>query len=151
VGFLEEVLVSILIVKFPRNTLSIGKYTYLYRYKMKLIQGMTPDLSPLPNDMAEASQASSEATAEKMDSKSSENDVMTRLDLITLISRMEWRLVLERIQEFPEETQKKQLVMLDGEASTMAFPLHLAVSKKPPVCFFFIHMLPTAMPPRRTE
>jgi hypothetical protein len=93
---------------------------------------MTRDLSPLPNEMAEVLQASSEATAETVDSKS--DDVVARLDLVTLISQMEWRHVLERIEESPEEIKKKQILFLDGESSTVAYPLHLAVSKKPPVC-----------------
>jgi hypothetical protein len=55
-----------------------------------------------------------------------------QLDLLSLITRFEWRHVMNRMKVSPHEAKKKQVVNLDG-GETTSYPLHLAVSKKPPV------------------
>lgn len=52
--------------------------------------------------------------------------------LVALISKMEWRHVMNRVEESPEDTRKKQIIKVDG-VETSGYPLHLAVSLKPPV------------------
>jgi hypothetical protein len=61
----------------------------------------------------------------------SENEA-AQLDLVALISKLEWRHVMNRVQYSPWEAKKKQTITLDGSETT-SYPLHLAVSKKPPV------------------
>lgn len=60
------------------------------------------------------------------------DDEAARLDLVTLIARSEWRHVIHRMQESPHEAKTKQTMTLDG-GDTTSYPLHLAVSKQPPV------------------
>lgn len=60
------------------------------------------------------------------------DDEAAQLDLVALISKLEWRHVMNRVQHSPKEAKKKQTITLDG-SETMSYPLHLAVSKKPPV------------------
>lgn len=60
------------------------------------------------------------------------DDEAAQLDLMSLISRFEWRRVMNRMKESPHEAKKKQVFDLDG-GETTSYPLHLAVSKKPPV------------------
>jgi hypothetical protein len=56
----------------------------------------------------------------------------SELDLLSLIDKQEWKHVLRRIGNGPNSMSQKQDIQLDGK-ETQAFPLHLAVSKKPPV------------------
>lgn len=56
----------------------------------------------------------------------------SELDLLSLIDKQEWKHVLRRIGNGPKSMSEKQDMELDGK-QTQAFPLHLAVSKKPPV------------------
>ena len=60
------------------------------------------------------------------------DDEAARLDLVTLIARSEWRHVMNRMQDSPQEAKTKQTMTLDGSETT-SYPLHLAVSKQPPV------------------
>jgi hypothetical protein len=54
------------------------------------------------------------------------------LGLVELIARLEWRHVMNRVKDSPGSTRKKQSLDLDGTETT-GYPLHLAVSLKPPV------------------
>jgi hypothetical protein len=56
------------------------------------------------------------------------------LGLVELIARLEWRHVVNRVKESPGSSRKKQSLELDGTETT-GYPLHLAVSLKPPVSF----------------
>jgi hypothetical protein len=56
----------------------------------------------------------------------------SELDLLSLIDKQEWKHVLRRIGTSPKSMSEKQEMELDGK-QTQAFPLHLVVSKKPPV------------------
>ena len=56
----------------------------------------------------------------------------SELDLLSLIDKQEWKHVLRRIGSSPKSVSEKVDMELDG-SQTQAFPLHLAVSKKPPV------------------
>ena len=56
----------------------------------------------------------------------------SELDLLSLIDKQEWKHVLRRIGSSPKSVSEKVDIELDG-GQTQAFPLHLAVSKKPPV------------------
>jgi hypothetical protein len=56
----------------------------------------------------------------------------SELDLLSLIDKQEWKHVLRRIGNSPKSMSEKLDMELDGR-QTQAFPLHLAVSKKPPV------------------
>ena len=56
----------------------------------------------------------------------------SQLGLIELIDRREWMHVFRKIDSDPSLVSIRQLFNLDG-SFTRALPLHLAVSKKPPV------------------
>ena len=60
------------------------------------------------------------------------DDEASQLDLISLITRLEWRHVMDRMKVSPQDAKKKQIISMDG-SETLSYPLHLAVSKKPPV------------------
>jgi len=83
------------------------------------------DVTPVPGSPER------EELKSKMDLVKMSEEEAAGLGLVELISRMEWRHVMDRIKDSPEEIRKKQIVEVDG-TETMGYALHLAVSKKPP-------------------
>jgi hypothetical protein len=84
-----------------------------------------------------ASDSSAEALLEQQETTDERRETMpdeeaAKLDLVGLISRMEWRHVMDRVKNTPEETRRKKVISLEGH-ETKGYPLHLVVSKKPPV------------------
>ena len=86
-----------------------------------------PELFVYPPSMQDAEDVNCDTEMVKMS-----EDEAAQLDLVALISKLEWRYVINRVQDSPKEAKKKQTITLDG-CETMSYPLHLAVSKKPPV------------------
>lgn len=57
-----------------------------------------------------------------------------KLDLVTLINRLEWRHTMNKLETSPKEARNRSSITLEGHESR-GYALHLAVSKKPPVSF----------------
>ena len=55
--------------------------------------------------------------------------------LFELVERQEWRLCMLKMQTEPHQARFHGTISIAGQM-THAYPLHLAVSKKPPVCSF---------------
>ena len=82
---------------------------------------------------------SSSVLQEDLKGNVSEDDVQkltdfeaSQLGLLELVSQMQWRHVIARVKEAPEEASARHAMNLEGE-ETEAYPMHLAVSLKPPV------------------
>ena len=59
-------------------------------------------------------------------------DEAAQVDLVSLISKRDWQHVIDRLKDSPHEARRKHVMTLDG-IETTCYPLHLSVSKKPPV------------------
>ena len=57
------------------------------------------------------------------------------MSLVELISAQEWRHCMTKLESSSSEAKVKQIITLgvDDEHKTKGYPLHMAVSKKPPV------------------
>lgn len=63
-----------------------------------------------------------------------------RLDLVELITKKEWKHVISRLDQSPNEARAKQVMILHGtdgreSAETDAMPLHIVMRLKPPVSY----------------
>ncbi len=57
---------------------------------------------------------------------------LASLSLVELIDSQRWRLCMIKVQSEPEHARTRGPICIEGQ-TTQAYPLHLAVAKKPPV------------------